>query len=90
MVHFNFFVCLKKKKDSPPLFKNELILERNATMQQRPALETLKREALDLETQIRQLQVSFFYSRFFFTFVILMYYIRNQTLRIVYFFILFF
>lgn len=66
MVHFNFFVCLKKKKDSPPLFKNELILERNATMQQRPALETLKREALDLETQIRQLQVSFFYSRFFF------------------------
>lgn len=61
-----FFIVLKKKKDSPPLFKNELILERNATMQQRPALETLKREALDLETQIRQLQVSFFYSRFFF------------------------
>lgn len=61
------FFNLKKKilKDSPPLFKNELILERNATMQQRPALETLKREALDLETQIRQLQVSFFYVFFF-------------------------
>lgn len=38
-------------------------------MQQRPALETLKREALDLETQIRQLQVSFF-SVFLFSFVL--------------------
>lgn len=41
----------------PPLFKNELIIEREATLQLRPSLESLRREAQDLDVQIRQLQV---------------------------------
>lgn len=43
--------------NSPPTFKNELIIERGASLQLRPSLEALRREAVDLETQIRQLQV---------------------------------
>ena len=41
----------------PPIFKNELIIEREASLQLRPSLEALRREAQDLEAQIRQLQV---------------------------------
>lgn len=41
----------------PPIFKNELIIEREATLQLRPSLESLRREAQDLDVQIRQLQV---------------------------------
>lgn len=41
----------------PPLFKNELIIEREASIQLRPSLDALRREAQDLEAQIRQLQV---------------------------------
>lgn len=41
----------------PPTFKNELIIEREASLQLRPSLEALRREALDLDVQIRQLQV---------------------------------
>lgn len=39
------------------MFKNELIIEREASLQIRPSLEALRREAQDLEAQIRQLQV---------------------------------
>lgn len=41
----------------PPIFKNELIIEREASLQLRPSLEALRREAQDLDAQIRQLQV---------------------------------
>lgn len=41
----------------PPTFKNELIIEREASLQLRPSLEALRREAQDLDVQIRQLQV---------------------------------
>lgn len=41
----------------PPIFKNELIIEREASLQIRPSLEALRREAQDLDAQIRQLQV---------------------------------
>ncbi|XP_037047870.1 uncharacterized protein LOC119082453, partial [Bradysia coprophila] len=41
---------------SPIPLKNELIIERNASLQMRPSVEALKREASDIELQIRQLQ----------------------------------
>lgn len=41
----------------PPIFKNELIIERDSSLQLRPSLESLRREAQDLDVQIRQLQV---------------------------------
>uniref|UniRef100_A0A336MTD3 CSON004880 protein n=1 Tax=Culicoides sonorensis TaxID=179676 RepID=A0A336MTD3_CULSO len=41
-----------------PIFKNELVLERGGALTLRPSLEQLKREAIELETQIRQLQDS--------------------------------
>lgn len=45
-------------KDANPLiFKNELVIERGGTLVLRPSLDQLKREAAELETQIRQLQV---------------------------------
>ncbi|KAG5670352.1 hypothetical protein PVAND_000626 [Polypedilum vanderplanki] len=40
----------------PPTFKNELVIEREASLQLRPSLEALRREAQDLEIQTRQLQ----------------------------------
>lgn len=49
---------LPPKDTSPPPLKNELVVERNASIQIRPSLEALKRESLDLESQIRQLQAS--------------------------------
>ncbi|CAO1427466.1 unnamed protein product [Diamesa serratosioi] len=49
---------LEYTDNSPPTFKNELIIERGASLQLRPSLEALRREAIDLETQIRQLQDS--------------------------------
>lgn len=42
--------------NSPPPFRNELVIERNSSVQLRTSLEALKREAADLEMQIRQLQ----------------------------------
>ncbi|XP_059620502.1 uncharacterized protein LOC132264349 isoform X4 [Phlebotomus argentipes] len=42
----------------PPSLRNELVVERGASIQVRPSLEALKREAADLEMQIRQLQDS--------------------------------
>lgn len=50
--NFTFF-----QDNLPPIFKNELIIEREASLQLRPSLEALRREAQDLEAQIRQLQV---------------------------------
>ena len=52
---FSIHMCFQD--NSPPTFKNELIIERGASLQLRPSLEALRREAVDLETQIRQLQV---------------------------------
>lgn len=40
------------------MFKNELVIEREASLQLRPSLEALRREQLDLEGQTRQLQVN--------------------------------
>lgn len=46
------------------MFKNELIIEREASLQIRPSLEALRREAQDLEAQIRQLQVQMMISNY--------------------------
>lgn len=46
-----------EQETGPPPLKDELIVDRNASIQVRPSLEALKREAADLESQIRQLQV---------------------------------
>lgn len=51
---FSFYVL---QDNLPPTFKNELIIEREASLQIRPSLEALRREAQDLDAQIRQLQV---------------------------------
>lgn len=55
---FHLFYLFKNKDGNPPFFKNELVIERGGTLVLRPSLEQLKREAAELETQIRQLQVS--------------------------------
>lgn len=56
-----FFFSLHTTKDgNPPIFKNELVLDRGGTLVLRPSMDQLKREAAELETQIRQLQVNFF------------------------------
>ncbi|KAM8712848.1 hypothetical protein ACLKA7_013219 [Drosophila subpalustris] len=39
-----------------PILRNELVFDRHSTLSQRSALESLKREAIELELQIRQLQ----------------------------------
>ncbi|BFG03290.1 uncharacterized protein DMAD_02585 [Drosophila madeirensis] len=39
-----------------PNLRNELVFDRHSTLSQRSALESLKREAIELELQIRQLQ----------------------------------
>ncbi|XP_037956778.1 uncharacterized protein LOC119686298 [Teleopsis dalmanni] len=44
--------------DITPILRNELVFDRHSTLSLRPALESLKREAIDLEMQIRQLQDS--------------------------------
>lgn len=49
------------QENLPPPLRNELVVERGASIQVRPSLEALKREAADLEMQIRQLQVSSFF-----------------------------
>ncbi|CRL05816.1 CLUMA_CG018842, isoform A [Clunio marinus] len=49
---------LEYNDNLPPTFKNELIIEREASLQLRPSLEALRREAQDLDAQIRQLQDS--------------------------------
>ncbi|XP_031637064.1 uncharacterized protein LOC116349649 isoform X3 [Contarinia nasturtii] len=43
---------------SPIPFRNELIVDRNATIQIRPSVDALKRETIEIETQIKQLQES--------------------------------
>lgn len=48
--------CFDQDQSPIPL-KNELIIERNSSLQMRPSVEALKREASDIELQIRQLQV---------------------------------
>lgn len=40
-----------------PVLRNELVFDRHSTLSLRPALESLKREAHELEMQIRLLQV---------------------------------
>lgn len=45
-------------QENTPIFKNELIIERESSVQLRPSLEALRREQLDLDAQTRQLQVS--------------------------------
>lgn len=40
-----------------PILRNELVFDRHSSVSLRLALEALKREAMDLEMQIRQLQV---------------------------------
>lgn len=40
-----------------PVFKDELVVDRGATIQVRPSLEALRRESQELEIQIKQLQV---------------------------------
>ncbi|TDG51781.1 hypothetical protein AWZ03_001841 [Drosophila navojoa] len=41
-----------------PILRNELVFDRHSTLSQRSALESLKRESIELELQIRQLQDS--------------------------------
>uniref|UniRef100_A0A903XXH7 SH3 and cysteine-rich domain-containing protein 3 n=1 Tax=Anopheles gambiae TaxID=7165 RepID=A0A903XXH7_ANOGA len=41
-----------------PVFKDELVVDRGATIQVRPSLEALRRESQELEIQIKQLQDS--------------------------------
>ncbi|KAH8277926.1 hypothetical protein KR018_010367 [Drosophila ironensis] len=41
-----------------PVLRNELVFDRHSTLSQRTALDSLKREAIELELQIRQLQDS--------------------------------
>ncbi|KAH8275590.1 hypothetical protein KR026_011333 [Drosophila bipectinata] len=41
-----------------PVLRNELVFDRHSTLSQRSALDSLKREAIELELQIRQLQDS--------------------------------
>lgn len=55
-----FFSLHTTKDGNPPIFKNELVLDRGSTLVLRPSMDQLKREAAELETQIRQLQVNFF------------------------------
>ncbi|XP_055320019.1 uncharacterized protein LOC129577281 isoform X2 [Sitodiplosis mosellana] len=43
---------------SPIPFRNELIVDRNASIQIRPSVDALKRETIEIETQIKQLQES--------------------------------
>lgn len=50
---FHFF-----SQEAVPLLRNELVFERHSSLQLRPAMDSLKREANDLEIQIRQIQVS--------------------------------
>lgn len=47
-----------------PALKNELVIERGASLQLKPSLDALNREAQDLDAQIRQLQVSNFTRNF--------------------------
>lgn len=49
----NIFVT----QDSPIPFRNELIVDRNASIQIRPSVDALKRETIEIESQIKQLQV---------------------------------
>lgn len=44
-------------QEMTPILRNELVFDRHSTLSQRSALESLKREAIELELQIRQLQV---------------------------------
>lgn len=44
-------------QEMTPCLRNELVFDRHSTLSQRSALESLKREAIELELQIRQLQV---------------------------------
>lgn len=53
------FPLIIQQDNLPPMFKNELVIEREATLQLRPSMEALRREAQDLDIQIRQLQVKF-------------------------------
>lgn len=50
MINYIDMTCL-------PSLQDELVVDRSASIQVRPSLEALKREAADLESQIRQLQV---------------------------------
>lgn len=52
-----FSSALPTVKDGTLPLKDELVADRCASIQVRPSLEALKREAADLESQIRQLQV---------------------------------
>jgi hypothetical protein len=45
------------QENLPPMFKNELVIDRDASLQIRPSLEALRREAKELDAQIQQLQV---------------------------------
>lgn len=45
-------------QEMTPVLRNELVFDRHSTLSQRSALDSLKREAIELELQIRQLQVS--------------------------------
>lgn len=51
-------LCAAAPQEMMPLLRNELVFDRHSTLSQRSALESLKREAIELELQIRQLQVS--------------------------------
>lgn len=44
-------------QDTTPMFKNELVIEPGAIIQ--PTIDALKKEAKDIEIQIRQIQVRF-------------------------------
>uniref|UniRef100_A0A1A9ZCC0 Uncharacterized protein n=1 Tax=Glossina pallidipes TaxID=7398 RepID=A0A1A9ZCC0_GLOPL len=43
-------------EEMAPILRNELVFDRHSSLSLRSALESLKREAIDLEMQIRQLQ----------------------------------
>lgn len=50
--------CICVVQDQSPIpFKNELIVDRNASIQIKSSVDALKRETIEIETQIKQLQV---------------------------------
>lgn len=49
------FVCVLQEANLPPQLKNELIVDRLASVPVRSRYEALRVEAVELETQIKQL-----------------------------------
>lgn len=57
-IYETFRLFCTSQDQSPIPFRNELIVERSATLQIRPSVDALKRETIEIESQIKQLQVN--------------------------------